>query len=708
MEFFPDDSQDAICNQAMDQFEEDQLCNQVFDRFERQREFQSRLIQQSGGSLDRNTEGRFEFDLRPHVDRRSDRMGVRERHFESTMRQTGNFIDRPQLVPALQAGLTRAINRVLGSDMDDRDRLYFTVASNRLTSNFQGWGLTAREWRNGGNRVDTLFNRLSDALNSNENFEMNDTFQVSITRVRHAPRASGSRRKLKPGHRPLAVLKRKKENVIQIQNKDCLCCARALVTAKARADNHPQWGYIRKGRKMQRSLAVQLHGKARVPLGECGYTELSKFQEYLEDYRIILVDADRGFACKAFAPPGKPEVVLLYSDHHYDVITSLPGFYGTSYVCAHCLKAYNTVGEHRCEMKSSMCGACRQVGCEDFMAALLQGIAPTRRCHFCRRAFFGERCFEKHLMFDRQHKHNPGNAVCKTMRRCPTCFKLEDKPENIARHKCGYAQCPSCELYVDISQHRCFIQPPKRKRKQGGERNAKRQRVDEDSMVDSMADDENQEDGEKLPLHVFLDIEARQEQNDHVANLLVAETEESEIPVVFSGNDCIKQFLEWLEELAEEDERSVTVIAHNFQGYDGYFIVHEYYGSNQLIQQLRNGAKLLELKHDSIRFIDSLSFFAMPLSAFPKTFGLTELKKGYFPHLFNTLEHQDYVGPLPAKDYYMMESMTPKGKKEFEAWHKDQRDKEVVFDFAKELVEYCKSDVKLLKQGCLTFKELFE
>lgn len=30
------------------------------------------------------------------------------------------------------------------------------------------------------------------------------------------------------------------------------------------------------------------------------------------------------------------------------------------------------------------------------------------------------------------------------------------------------------------------------------------------------------------------------------------------------------------------------------------------------------------------------------------------------------------------------------------------------FDFQKELTEYCESDVKLLKEGCLTFKCLFE
>jgi len=96
----------------------------------------------------------------------------------------------------------------------------------------------------------------------------------------------------------------------------------------------------------------------------------------------------------------------------------------------------------------------------------------------------------------------------------------------------------------------------------------------------------------------------------------------------------------------------------------------------------------VEVEHDLIRFIDSMSFFQMPLSAFPKTFGLTELKKGYFPHKFNLPENQWYVGPVPAIDYYMPESMAPDARQDFEKWHKDQCDMEIVFDFQKELVAY--------------------
>jgi len=223
----------------------------------------------------------------------------------------------------------------------------------------------------------------------------------------------------------------------------------------------------------------------------------------------------------------------------------------------------------------------------------------------------------------------------------------------------------------------------------------------EEEDVDDVDDD-------RPPLHMLFDIEAMQAHEQHIANLVVAETEDDDRPVHFPGDHCLRNFLEWLDTLTLNDTRQVHVLAHNFQGYDGYFVVHQCHSDNRIVQQLRNRCKLLEVKHDRIRFIDSLSFFQMPLSAFPKTFGLTELCKGYFPHMFNLPEHQTYVDILPALDYYMPETMSPKARQELEKWHQEQRTQNVVFDFQKELVAYCESDVCLLKEGCLTFKRLFE
>ena len=216
------EQENLLCHEVMEDSEDDDaVCNEVMDRFERQRACQTQLLQQSGGGLDPQTPlGTFEFDLQPYVDRESSRMGVRERHFNTRLRQTGNFVDSPHLVQALQDGLRRVVDRVLTTtpNLHDQDRLYFTLSSNRLTNNFQGWGLRAGEWREGGARLDALFNRSAQALNSNEQFEMDDSFQLSINQVHHAPQGSGKHsRRLTPGNQFPKLFKQNKKAVIRIQ-----------------------------------------------------------------------------------------------------------------------------------------------------------------------------------------------------------------------------------------------------------------------------------------------------------------------------------------------------------------------------------------------------------------------------------------------------------------------------------------------------------
>ena len=114
----------------------------------------------------------------------------------------------------------------------------------------------------------------------------------------------------------------------------------------------------------------------------------------------------------------------------------------------------------------------------------------------------------------------------------------------------------------------------------------------------------------------------------------------------------------------------LTVLAHNFQGYDSYPVIEQLHELAIHLKQVQNGGKVLELTcFGSVRFIDSMSFFQLPLAKFPETFGLRELKKGYFPHLFNTPAHQTYVGPLPDVEHYMPDSMTPKLRDAFLKWH---------------------------------------
>ena len=518
---------DLLCQEEMGDSEEDEICNDVLDRLERQHQFQTNLLQQSGGGAVDNAQGAFEFQLDPYVDRLSSRMGVRERHFKTQLRQRGNFIEDQNITQALQDGLRRAVNQVLATtpNLHDQDRLYFTIGSNRLHNNFQGWGLRAGEWREGGARLDALFDRLAQALNSNEQFEMDDSFQLSITQVHHAPQGTGRRRQNKPGHATLQTITKNSRSVIRIKNDDALCCARALVVAKARVDQHPKWSDIRHGRPLQRELALRLHDEARVPPGPCSYDALTAFSAApsLTNYQIILVDAHRSFHITTFGDTQDKQLVLLHNHGHYDVITRLPGFFGSSYVCAHCWKPYNTQGEHRCN-KKKQCGACRQKDCPDVLAAYPRGLKATRRYQQCHRDFFGETCFQTHLAVDHTGKPatSPQTTVCFRRRRFPDCRKQDVGLEKIERHRCGYVDCPSCHEYVDAQTHLCFIQrapkpqeeKKKRKKKRQGGPRAKRGAAAGLQTTNAPEEEEDDVDDDMPPLHVFFDIEAMQPTNN--------------------------------------------------------------------------------------------------------------------------------------------------------------------------------------------------
>jgi hypothetical protein len=91
----------------------------------------------------------------------------------------------------------------------------------------------------------------------------------------------------------------------------------------------------------------------------------------------------------------------------------------------------------------------------------------------------------------------------------------------------------------------------------------------------------------------------------------------------------------------------------------------------------------------------------------PKSFGLHELKKGYWPYLANKREFYRYVGPLLDKEYYCVSTMKSKAASDFNDWYSEQIAQNVVFDFRRELIDYCISDVTILRQACQAFRELF-
>lgn len=177
------------------------------------------------------------------------------------------------------------------------------------------------------------------------------------------------------------------------------------------------------------------------------------------------------------------------------------------------------------------------------------------------------------------------------------------------------------------------------------------------------------------------------------------------------GTNCVQAFiktiLNWSKERKKEaGAQDMTIFLHNLKGFDGIFMMDALYKLNLKVTDIMGtGTKMLHFKHKNLVFKDSLSFLNMPLTNFTNTFGLTELKKGWFPHKFSKLENFHYEGTIPDLHYYEPQDTSKDKKKASEDWHAKQVLNGEVWNFKKELLSYCESDVKLLKEGCLKFAE---
>ncbi|XP_028408209.1 uncharacterized protein LOC114530787 [Dendronephthya gigantea] len=225
------------------------------------------------------------------------------------------------------------------------------------------------------------------------------------------------------------------------------------------------------------------------------------------------------------------------------------------------------------------------------------------------------------------------------------------------------------------------------------------------SLLDAEASDEDNSPQSGYNELLFFDFECQQENGNHEPNLCVVQNEAGD-ECIFKGDNTRNEFCEWL---FTKEHANCIVMAHNFQGYDGYFIQQFLHENGVIFDIIMRGAKILTLcvPMFKIKFIDSLSFIPMRLADFPKTFGINELAKGYFPHLFNKKESENYVGPIPPSPFYHPDGMSPDEKEKFLEWHSNLKESDYVFNFQQETLTYCRSDVDILHRCCLEFRELF-
>ena len=532
--------------------------------------------------------------------------------------------------------------------MDEKDQVRFVLRSEQLDTPISIPFLPLAQMT-----PERVFSAVQRVMQSNREFRLNDTVTVDLIHV-EAPQGSG---RSKRSVLNIKEYLHKKRSVIVIRNNDNLCLARALVVAIAKIENAPNYVQLRDADRAQEKKARELHAAANVPLGPCGIEEVKLFQKHLTLYEINIISGNHNNAI-IYPSEHSDNVTPIYlylHNNHYNIITSMPGFLSKSYFCLKCKKGYSNKFEHMCP---GMCKSCRSYECV---------VNDPLTCDECNRWFRSRACYDCHKV-----QVNGTKSICQTIKKCEKC----GKSTNIGNgHICG-KKCSTCGIVLENgeNEHRCYIQKTEQS---------------EDSKYNQL---------------LFFDFECKQETGKHEPNLCIVHDEMGR-EKLFDGSDTVREFCEWL---FSKEHQGCIVVAHNFQGYDSYFI-QDFLNKNAIMYEvILRGAKILSMTIPmfDMKFIDSLNFIPMSLSQFPKTFGKTELCKGYFPHLFNKEENQSYVGPIPPVPYYSPNTMKPEAREAFLAWHKEQVENNYVFDFRNEIIKYCRSDVDILRQCCMEFREM--
>ena len=307
----------------------------------------------------------FDFLLTPHLDRRVRRLGVRHRNYVGRLMQRGGGAPLPvqqqrQILPRqMEEALQRAIRDQILNDPEvhPNDHFLININSNRLRHSYHSSRMRVREWINNDLRAREIMQQISNMLNSNEQFQLDDSFSLHISHIRDPGRGAGNQR-IRKASMALHKLLDSKKSVIKIKNDDELCCARAIVTMKAYCDlgsRHSDYDSLRRGRPLQQTQAQALHREAGVPEGPCGLPELATFQRHLTDHQIVVLSMNHNYRIIFKGPPQNKHIVLIKGGDHYHGCNSLPGFLGTDHFCFDCETSYkdDDINHHPCKARNA-------------------------------------------------------------------------------------------------------------------------------------------------------------------------------------------------------------------------------------------------------------------------------------------------------------------------------------------------------------------
>ena len=463
-----------------------------------------------------------------------------------------------------------------------------------------------------------------------------------------------------------------KKSLLRIKNTDDLCLGRCIVCEQAQRDNHPKKQQIREGRKIQTELTHKLYEDAGIEKNLADLDTIRAFEKYL-DCSITIIDGDQfnnvvypdidsdDYEVKDF------NIYVYKNKNHFDLINSnrVAGFFGKTFFCSKCKKTHTT-RQHKCKYK---CNLCCKSDCDCVGVDFSKKTFDWKDCKKCFRWFPTDKCFQNH-----QIASGKTCSPCNTLWKCPDCkkniFWKDHTPET---HICGTKKCKNCgQEYT--GEHKCYMMP---------------------KHIQQPSDK-----------YIYFDFECDITTPEHQVNYCVAQYHDKPESFCFTSLD---EFCEWA--FDAEKHKGYTFIAHNGRGYDFQLVMKWVYEKTSLKPfTIYAGSKIMTFsveKEYKIRFLDSLNFLTMKLETFPKTFGIKELKKGFYPYWFNTAENFNYIGEMPERKLFTPNKMSIKKRKEFNDWYDEKVKNNYVWNHLEETKTYCISDVDILRRSCEIFRNLY-
>jgi G:T-mismatch repair DNA endonuclease (very short patch repair protein) len=463
-------------------------------------------------------------------------------------------------------------------------------------------------------------------------------------------------------------------------------------------------------------------------------------------------------------------IFLYLTDGHYNAIVNPNGLWRNRKICFECFKIIGRkCRSHICKggKERRTCLVCENDTCIFQYPLMCNDCNLTCRNKACferHKQIQTGKNREDGVDSERSKK-----SMCEKRKKCKKCGKIVlTKEQNFNEHICGQYKCTNCQEFVD-NDHLCFLRRKKMKTISGKMMFADFE-CTQDSVIqcEKGYTAKGRKDGclkctvEHTCSNCRLCVNCKSPscgRNEHKPNLLVSQSscdkckEEKLLPgakckecgnlcytcfelrkkgnlddvgkcslpsccereVIFSGESTASDFCKWLLSPMRDQ---FTVLFHNARNYDSNFILN-YCVSEAKIRPkiIYSGCKILylEINEDfSVRVLDSLSFMQMKLSKLVQAFDLTletevengdkGLKKGDFPHKLNKSDMQNYKGEWPSLDAYDVDLMQESERESFISWHSEQQGK--VFDLQKELLEYCRIDVTILRLACMKFRDL--